>query len=261
MKKLLAFSILLIGSLTLVACDALTQEESSPTSYTALDINPSIEFLTDEDDMVISIDLVNEDAVIVAADLELVGLHIDEAIEIYLNQAIELGYIDVDSEENIITVTVDDETKEPGRIDHIEGFLGSKGIGAAIFGGGMNETYFELAETYDISPGQARMLSRAVEIDEELTLEEALELSHQEIMSILRGYHRENMQAFAQERRETAMQHGQAMRERAANRVQEHMDNHDELDIPDYDSIRENARERMSEMRDAYQERRNNLRD
>ncbi len=86
-------------------------------------MNPGVEFIRDEDENIVSIQLLNEDAEIVAADLELEGLRYKVALAEFLDAAIETGYIDVDSDENVITVTADDEAVQEERKADVEVIL------------------------------------------------------------------------------------------------------------------------------------------
>ncbi len=259
MKKLLGFIIALTFAFTLAAC----QEPEEETSYLAVDINPGVEFILDEGENVVSIQLLNEDAEIVAADLELEGLPYKVALAEFLDAAIETGYIDVDSDENIVTVTADDEAVQEERKADVEAILSERAVGAAIFGGTMDEEYVNLAEEHDISVGRARLIARAAEIDEDLTFEAALDLEHGEIMTILIDEHHERMEEFIEERRAEAQEMKEEMRDMAQERVEAHREkvDNDEIATPDYDAIRVSADAKIDEIRSAYEERIENQRD
>ena len=75
MKKLLGVLVALTLAFTLAACqDSTDIENGDESTYMALEINPGVEFILDEDGNVLSIQLLNEDAEAVAADLDLEGL-------------------------------------------------------------------------------------------------------------------------------------------------------------------------------------------
>lgn len=253
MKKLLGVFIALTLAFTLAAC----QEPEAETSYLAVDINPGVEFILDEDGNVVSIQLLNEDAEIVAADLELEGLSYEAALEEFLDAAIDTGYIDVDSDENIVTVTADDEAVQEEHKADVEAILSERGVGAAIFGGTMDEEYVNLAEEHDISVGRARLIARAVEIDGDLTFASALDLEHSEIMTILIDAHREKMDEFIEERQSEAQAMKEEMRDMAQERVDAHREKveNNEIATPDYDTIRDDAENNMNAIRSAYEER------
>lgn len=256
MRKLLALSILgFIGLLAACTSPIATDTLSDNTRFVAIDINPSVEFVLDEDDIVISVDFLNEDAEIVGAELDLVGLPFSEALELYLNAAVDAGYLDVTVEENVVVITSDDEDKEEEIIEETKDVLARRGIGAAVFGGDISEEHRALAEEYGIGAGRARLIARAVELDGELTFEEALELPHRDIMQILVAAHRANMDAFKAERQAFA----QSMREEMQALAQERRHMHDraieEGETPDFDAIREAVQERIQELRETHENR------
>ena len=268
MKKLLVFALVALGVFAISACSS---EEASDYDYVMVDINPSITFIIDEDGKVDSFVLNNEDAEIVAVDLELIGLDVEDALELYLDAAIEAGYIDVDAENNAIFVTTDEDEDEEDSINErirgrAEQFMQERGIGAAIIRGKIDDELRERAEDLEIGPGRLRLIETAVDIDEDLTLEEALELDMREIMEIVRGSHQERMQAFQQERREAARETRDALIEEARERVEAHRAAVEagDIELPDFDAIREefreNAREKMESYRERAQERRDNMR-
>lgn len=254
MKKLF-LSMALMSVILLAACINGSAETLSADRFVAIDINPTVEFTLDEDDIVVTVDYLNEDAEIVGADLELVGLPFNEALELYLNAAIEAGYLDVTEEDNVIVITSDDEEKEQGIIEDVKDILTRRGVGAAIFGGEISEEHRALAEEYGIGAGRVRLIARAVEIDGELTFEEALELDHSEIMQILAQAHQAHMQAFREERQAHAGDMREQMQAIAQERRQAGQDAIEEGEVPDFDAIREQARERMEALREEHQQR------
>src|SRR5690554_5769587 len=106
MKKLFVLLGLVVVGLLLSACTTATVDAAT---YIGVDINPSIEFTVDENNEVVSFKLLNEDAEIVAADLDFLGMDFEEALELYLDAAVEAGYLDVNREDNAILLTVANE--------------------------------------------------------------------------------------------------------------------------------------------------------
>jgi len=97
---------------TLAACADLGKNSQASEIIVGIDINPSIEFTVDENDIVTSFNLVNEDALILCADVEFIGMNVEEAIELFIQLATEAGFIDVEAEDNAVLFTVlggDDE--------------------------------------------------------------------------------------------------------------------------------------------------------
>jgi hypothetical protein len=94
-------------------------------TYTTLsiDINPSLELVLDENETIVETSTLNDDAQILLQTLNLVGIHIDTALETLLNRSIEQGYLKTNSE-NAILVSV--KNKQSEKIQQLEQHLNNK---------------------------------------------------------------------------------------------------------------------------------------
>lgn len=268
MKKLIGLFTALMLLLAVSACDIATTPddevdgEETYAYYLGVEINPRIEFIVNAEDKVVSYNLLNEDAEIVAAELDFIGMDAEEALELFLDEAVELGYIDVDAEDNAVFLTVgaEDEEEEENHRDRMRGraeeYFQGMGIGAAVVEGVFDEELRELAEEYEIGIGRMSLIAKAAEI-EGIELEEALDLPMQEVMAILRDDHTDRMAEFREERRENAQEIREEMREMVQERLQQHKERLEDegIEIPDPDEIREEYREHMEERRESARER------
>ena len=73
----------------------------APT-YMSIDINPSFGIEVDEDGVVVSVEALNEDAVIVLLDIDLVGKTVEEVFTTIVSLAEELGYLKEDGTVNVV---------------------------------------------------------------------------------------------------------------------------------------------------------------
>ena len=73
----------------------------APT-YMSIDINPSFGIEVDEDGVVVSVEALNEDAVIVLLDTDLVGKTVEEVFTTIVSLAGELGYLKEDGTVNVV---------------------------------------------------------------------------------------------------------------------------------------------------------------
>ena len=234
MKKLL--TLLIVGglSLTLAACEwdeldspfADGADLESASNYMLVEINPAVEIFTDDDDIVISVAGQNEDAKTVISQLDLEGLEAEEALERYLEEAYELGFLEseeaTDDAPQEIFITSDD-LEERGRQfgesmrEHAQKFVDEKGLGGVV-SQGITDEVRDLAEEYDIAPGRMRMMVQIAENDDDLEIEDIIEMEHSDIMSMMRDHHQSLREEFTENMREN-------MRERA-NEMREHMQEH-----------------------------------
>ena len=76
------------------------------THYFRIELNPKVEFLTDSDNIVNTIYPINDDAKVVVAGEDFVGLDVSDAVAKFLDLSAQLGYIDVDGLDNAVQVSV-----------------------------------------------------------------------------------------------------------------------------------------------------------
>jgi len=102
MRKAFILLTSLILLLMLVACTGSNTPDASSEVLLSVDINPAFELIVGEDDKVKSYRLKNEDAEILGAGLNLVGMHVEDALQLMLNQAIDTGYLDVERSDQAV---------------------------------------------------------------------------------------------------------------------------------------------------------------
>lgn len=118
-KKLLAILIVVILICTCcftIGCSIFQKDnEVEPVEMTRMtvDINPSIEFMVDENNKVVSATALNDDGSIILAGEVLVGKTSDEAVKAVVSIATDTGYIvkgEVESNENAVKLSVSGDT-------------------------------------------------------------------------------------------------------------------------------------------------------
>ena len=77
-------------------------EPAPAPTYMSIDINPSFGIEVDEDGVVVSVEALNEDAVIVLLDTNLVGKTVEEVFTTIVSLAEELGYLKEDGTVNVV---------------------------------------------------------------------------------------------------------------------------------------------------------------
>ena len=185
--------ILMVSSLT--GCNFNKEDEKAESSeaatYVSLRINPEIELIADEDDEVVAVNAINEDGEVVLAVSDFIGDTIEEATEEFVDAAVELGYIDVESEESTVYVHVDGESEEI--IEDIEEkintrvhkYFDDKGIFGKVEKELMDE-YIDKSKELNIGVGHVRMIERILELYPEMTEEELLEMDIKELLELLK---------------------------------------------------------------------------
>lgn len=165
MKKFLLLLTLLFAGIGLVACAETEEVAYSDYTYLSIEMNPAVDFVIDSEGKVYTYSFRNEEAEIVAAGLEMEGKTYEEALHLYLNAAIDTGYIDITREDGAVMIQAggkkDSENNEfmVQVQEKLQIFFQENAIGAVVL---KNEEVDEeaeaLVETYDISYGFAKMI-------------------------------------------------------------------------------------------------------
>lgn len=105
--------IMILSSLVLVSCGNSTPEEGTVTRMT-VDINPSVEFMVDDENKVVAVTALNDDGSILIVGETFIGKTPEEAVELMVSIAVETGYLvegSIEANENTIKISVSGNTK------------------------------------------------------------------------------------------------------------------------------------------------------
>jgi len=113
MKKrivsILILCAMLVSIASLVACSDSSSAEKGTSTRMTVDINPSVEFMIDDENKVVSVTALNDDGSILIAGEAFVGKTPDEAVELMVTLAAETGYLvkgNVSADENTVKISV-----------------------------------------------------------------------------------------------------------------------------------------------------------
>ena len=117
MKKTL-ISILLLcamifSTLSFVSCSKAEPEEGTLTRMT-VDINPSVEFMIDDQNKIVSVTALNDDGSILIVGESFIGKTPEEGVEMMVTLASETGYLiegNVEADENTVKISVSGDSK------------------------------------------------------------------------------------------------------------------------------------------------------
>ncbi len=176
-------------------------------SFLSIDINPSIEFLFDKEGTVVSVQYNNEDAEITSADLDYIGLHYNDAIDLFIEAAVFAGYVDVNTTDNNVVIIYSNENKELQESTQkemqntVQQYLEQNKIGAAVLTGQqVYDNLNDLALQYDISIGKVRMIQSIIKADPTRSITELAVLPVSELNETISDIHMKNMQQFKETR-------------------------------------------------------------
>lgn len=117
MKKriicLLLAAVMLFATVGLTSCGSDTKPDEGTVTRMTLDVNPSIEFMVDDQNKVVSVTALNDDGSILIAGEGFVGKTPEEAVELALSLSAEMGYLvegNVTADENNVKISVSGNT-------------------------------------------------------------------------------------------------------------------------------------------------------
>jgi hypothetical protein len=175
----------------IVGCTTSAQAEDS---YVTLDINPSVELIVSPRDKVIYANPLNEDAEILLVDLDLIGMDLEDAIDLIIETSIELGYIsaDEDTETYVSVSAINEDAQIQERIknkvkEHVNNAFQNKGLMGRAQDKGYQPEFIEEAEGYGVTPGFLFLAKEAVELSDGLLLEDALLMTRDELIEIVKA--------------------------------------------------------------------------
>jgi len=189
MKKLLVstgMAFALIFTLFLAGCDLAATE----LSYATIEINPGIDMVLDANDKVKSVAALNQDGEMLLLNLSLENKNMEVAVGEIIDEAIDLGFIDPDSEDTTVEITCTSEKTQTKLQEKFNEAFQSRGM----FGRAIAKANTELlaeADELGVTPGFLRLVYRAIEADDTLIFEDALLMTQQELIAIVK----ENNQA------------------------------------------------------------------
>lgn len=194
--------ILLMGILLLGVLGCAKKEEAF--GYVSIHINPKIDILLDDSQTVTHYALLNEEAEILLAGEDLKGLGANAAIEKVLDLAIQAGYIDVFSTDNVVSVFATDTKEDLMQSDvelHIQNYLNSKAVAAAVISQkAVDSSLTQIGETHGVSDLQAKMIQTYLAMNSGVTETKAAEYGMGELLGFLKTNFDDWLAAFRSER-------------------------------------------------------------
>lgn len=233
MKKshILIISLLLVFCMlfSLVACRVDENDEKTATySYIGIDINPSLELVVDESNVVVSVNALNEDALVLISGEEIEGLTLDEASELIVSLASELGYLNEENTDVNFTVVADNE--------EISAELEVKLEQGAKRGCDLAEIKFKAREELDklineakekypelkeesLNAGKLHLIYAIQKYNAEFTVEQGLELEIRDLARMLCELKRQNDEKTPEAVKEAFEKHFKEVKDEARRKI------------------------------------------
>ncbi|MEG1633532.1 MAG: PepSY domain-containing protein [Oscillospiraceae bacterium] len=167
------------------------QETKTVDSIVSLDVNPSVELLSNKFDKVIAANSLNSDGAEILEGLKLKGVDLDTALRAVIGSMVEKGYLSELQNSILLTVAGGDAQKNAEleeRLTHtIDGILSDKEVtGAILAQTDLDDADIkQISEALAISSGKAALIKSLVDENDDYTLEELAKLTINELNLLL----------------------------------------------------------------------------
>jgi hypothetical protein len=250
------FGWVLAMGLALVLFVSGLQWVNTSASYIAVDINPSIILTTNPFDKVVEVEALNEDAETLLVNLELIGLQVDEAVELIIAEATEMGYIDLLAEGEVAMVTaynrdkVDEKLSEKIR-ERVQERLENREMAVNVVGHEAVAEQKELANELGVTLGKVLFVQKMMEKYPELGGDELYTMSIKDIMMMVKEIRGNgpDKEALEQKKALLKLRAESKVQERAQEMVQEFREGNPGTELTDEEIIRQEVKERIEEIK------------
>lgn len=199
-KKIIIPVLVLVLTLVLFGC---TNSERN-ASYVTVDINPSVEVISNKKGIVISVNALNDDAQVLLEGETLEGKTTADVVVEIADLAIKLGYLR-EGGNVCVTASADSEEIEAKVNDAINKamnkFKEQKQFAFEVVDGAkqIGRDIVEKAEELGVTAGKYRLILRAMAFDSTLTFEAAKEMSAGELNEIVKSGREELKDLYSEE--------------------------------------------------------------
>lgn len=170
--------------------------DSEAAARMQVDINPSVEFILDEDNKVLSVTALNDDGALIIAGEAFVGKTAEDAVELMVSISTEAGYLvkgDLSAGQDGITVSITGDEEAAQKLYEdvkagVDAFLEESGINAAV----------ERGEALKLDA----LRELVKEADPTLTDEEVANMTEEQLLNALKISRIETAQLLTEELRE-----------------------------------------------------------
>jgi len=201
-KSGLFIVLLLVLGIAIGGCTAENKDAYNlnkvTNAYITLDINPSIEIITDDSGLVADVNGINDDGMKLLIDTDFTGKSVDVVLDAILQLAVEHGYLDFELENAILITTGAETIEDTERLEQnvsskVTEFIEERQMHVEVLKASLEATegIKEVAAEYNISVGKVKIITRALAMDKELTFAVAAEMHVSELNRIIREGNKE----------------------------------------------------------------------
>ena len=197
-KKATIISLIFLAIIVATACCYIifTGITTKEYNYVQLEVNPRVEFICDKKLSVVSVQPLNDDARIVLADLDLIGLDIDKAAVVFLDECARTGYIDVTAVDNATNITVIDGITQAVDVhvaQEVYKYFRDNEILSAVTESYEDRDLFDKKKENKIEcSNKYKLITTMIEKDNSLTIEDLRKIKESKLVEMVAKEHKNN---------------------------------------------------------------------
>ncbi len=189
MKKFMGMLLAGLVLLGIMACTEATPYEA----YVTIDINPSIGFVVNEKNVIQTAHALNEDGEMLMLELHLSDKSLDEAVGQIIDEAMNLGYINVQAEQTEIQVdavgntdAISEQVRQTVQ-DKLQTKMSDRALNANVQAKNYDAEFAAQASEHGVSPAKYRLMTQTMNLDAELSDDEIAQLDPEGMISRIRA--------------------------------------------------------------------------
>ncbi len=194
MKGFIISSILIVVFVGVITFTSYKHDVNA-NGRVVVDINPSIEFITNQEDVIIKVNALNDDGEVLIAHQDFIGMDVEKAVEDVINLAIELDYLDLDSALNnpnaVKITTLHSNTKIATKLrikiyHRLDQYLLNLGVWDNILSHEDMEDLAIEADELSIGSGKLRLIKSIQTVNPSFDTDEGARMSVKGLLDIIR---------------------------------------------------------------------------
>jgi hypothetical protein len=198
--KKISFALCFIILIMISSFGSMIYAEAEDSSI-YIDINPSVEIITNNANEVKDVKILNDDGELMLYNLNLKGQDLDDAINIIIEKAIDYGYVKAENISNEILISVSNNNKNKQNkvlnqvYENINRKLASKGISNRnITKQNITKEEKEKADKLEISAGKLVLINKIIALNSSYTIKDLENKSVKELKEIYKKLIEEHYQ-------------------------------------------------------------------
>lgn len=194
-KKSTILSLLFVGAavVSAVAFIIFSGITAQDYNYVQLEINPRVEFVCDKYFKVISTRPLNDDARIVLAGVDYKGMSVDDASVDFMDLCAKCGFIDLDTEDNAVNITVIDGITQALDVHvtkSIFEYLRAKEIKCTVIENYEDRSMFDEKKKNNVCcANKYKLIKTLQEYDSEKSVKQLNKLSEESLIDMVANIH------------------------------------------------------------------------